>query len=156
MGGWIKLEKDLREDPRVLRMARGIDQRYLLFAWPSSDGNLDPSNATALPAVTLVLGGLMQLWSLADSFARDDDTLDISPDEIDQLTGIKGFAELMPRDWLEVLDAEHVKLPGFHEHNGIIAKRKALTARRVTQHRYKMKRSSVTSNGVGRNAHALP
>ena len=138
MGGWIKLEKDLREDFRVRRMAASL------------------CNAPALQGVTLVLGGLVQLWMHADSFARDDDTLDITLDEIDQLTGIHGFAKLMPTDWLEVIDSKTVKLPGFQAHNGTDAKRKALTAKRVTHHRDKLKRTSVTPTTQSCNASALP
>lgn len=141
MSGWIKLEKDLREDVRVKRMARELVPRC---------------NACALHAVTLVLGGLVQLWMHADTFARDDDTLEITAAEIDELTGIEGFAELIPQDWLEVLDATRVKLPDFQKHNGSEAKRKAQTAKRVSKHR------ALHSNGVALretntcNAQALP
>lgn len=128
MGGWIKVEKDLRQDPRVLRMARGLAPLC---------------NVTALHAVTLVLGGLVQLWIFADSFARDDDTLDIGADEINELTGIEGFAQLFPSDWLEILEFNRVKLPGFHMHNSTEAKRRALTGKRVAAHRL---RTSVTSD----------
>jgi hypothetical protein len=137
VGGWIKLEKDLRDDVRVRRMAAKLVR----------DGN-----ATALQGVTLVLGGLYQLWSHADSFAREDDTLDITVNEIDELTCVQGFAQALPADWLEVLDENTVKLPGFQAHNGSEAKRRALTAKRVTHHRIQHKRSSVTP----RNASALP
>lgn len=130
MGGWIKLEKDLRDDVRVRRMAVALQ-------------GAKHGNGTALQPVTLVLGGLTQLWMHADSFARDDDTLEISLDEIDELTGIKGFAKTLPPDWLEVLDEHTVKLPGFHDHNGSDAKRRALTAKRVEKHR---KRISVTAS----------
>jgi hypothetical protein len=133
LSGWIKLEKDLREDQRVKRMARGLNQVPAFC------------NAPALLCVTLVLGGLAQLWMHADSFARDDDTLDITPDEVDELTGIQGFSNLLPEDWFQVLDATRVKLPGFQDHNGSEAKRKALTARRVAQHRSKEKLQSVTT-----------
>lgn len=133
LSGWIKLEKDLREDQRVKRMARGLNQVPAFC------------NAPALLCVTLVLGGLAQLWMHADSFARDDDTLDITPDEVDELTGIQGFSNLLPEDWFQVLDATRVKLPGFQDHNGSEAKRRALTARRVAQHRSKEKLDSVTT-----------
>jgi hypothetical protein len=142
-GGWIRLEKDLRGDPRVQRMGRALAKRYELR---------HQGNACALPGVTLVLGGLTQLWMHADSFARDDDTLDMSVDEIDELTGIKGFAEILPADWFEIINEQCVKLPGFQEHNGTEAKRKALTAKRVARHRNKVQLDSVTSS----NAVALP
>src|SRR5579862_996280 len=134
MGGWIKLEKDLREDQLVKRMARALNQTSAF------------GNAPALLCVTLVLGGLAQLWMHADSFAREDDTLDITADEVDELTGIQGFAQLLPEDWFQVLDAQRVKLPGFQDHNGSEAKRKALTARRVAQHRSKEKRDCVSTD----------
>ena len=102
--------------------------------------------------VTLVLGGLAQLWMHADSFARDDDTLELSIHEIDQLTGIEGFAKLLPVDWLEILDEYRVKLPGFQQHNGTEARRKALTAKRVARHRVNVKRQYVSDG----NSYALP
>ena len=98
----------------------------------------------------------MRLWMHADSFARDDDTLDITVDEIDQLTGIDGFANSLPADWLQVINEHTVKLPGFHDHNGTDAKRRALTAKRVAHHRDKVKRIAVTGDVVNGNAHALP
>lgn len=149
MSGWIKFEKDLRDDVRVRRMAVALARRYHMM--PSA-ADSDPCNACAFPGVTLVLGGLAQLWMHADSFARDDDTLDITSDEIDQLAGIDGFANVLPIDWLEILNAHSVKLPGFQEHNGTEAKRKALTAKRVTRHRDKVKLNSVATS----NAPALP
>ena len=111
------------------RMAKELEQRC---------------NAPALQAVTLVLGGLAQLWMHADTFARDDDTLDISLDEIDEITGIEGFGKLLPAEWLEVIDPHRVKLPDFQAHNGSDAKRKAQTAKRVAHHRNNQKRTGVT------------
>lgn len=141
MSGWIKLEKDRRDDPRVLLMAKQL-----------RNAGVTHERFTHSAHVTLVLGCLDQLWCYADTHVRDDDALDIGVDDIDELVGIKGFASLMPSDWLEVIDAEHVKLPGFHAHNGTESRRKALTQKRVerhrdsvTQERYGVKRNGVTS-----------
>ena len=133
LSGWIKLEKDLREDQRVKRMAKALQQSKTFC------------NAPSLLCVTVVLGGLAQLWMHADSFARDDDILDVRAEEIDEITGIEGFSQLLPTDWLEVIDAERVKLPGFQQHNGPAAKQRALTGKRVTHHRNKEKRETVTT-----------
>src|ERR1700685_1351666 len=100
MGGWIKLEKDLLTDPRVLRIGKRL------------------CNADALQGVTLALGGLAHLWILADTHVREDDILPLGTDDIDQLIGLKDFCKILPPDWLQVIDAENVKLPGFHAHNG--------------------------------------
>lgn len=126
MSGWIKWEKDLESDPRVLRMAKELKRTC---------------NAGALHPVTLVCGGLVRLWSYADSHARADDTLDLGPSEIDDLIGIPNFCSIIPADWLRQVDDHTVELPNFQAHNGIEARKRALTQKRVETHR---KRSSVT------------
>lgn len=137
MSGWIKWEKDLETDPRVLRMARELKRSC---------------NALAFHPVTLVCGGLLRIWAYADSHIRGDDTLDLGVAELDELIGIPGFCSMMPDDWLQEVDEKTVKLPGFQAHNGIEAKKKALTQKRVETHR---KRSSVTETKPC-NGHALP
>lgn len=136
-GGWIKLEKSIVDDPRVLRLAKQLQRSC---------------NADALPGVTLVLGALARLWIFADSHIREDDIIDISPDDLDELIGIPGFCRAMPEDWLRILDDNTIELPGFQEHNGVGAKKRALTQKRVAQHRSRRKRESVTRG----NADALP
>lgn len=134
MSGWIKFEKSLRTDPRTLRMARALvtQERY-----------------TSVLAVTLVVGALVQLWAYMDDHGREDNTLDLSADELDELVGLPGFARLMPSDWLVALDDGRVELPCFQEHNGAEAKKRALTAKRVERHRApretQPQRISVTS-----------
>jgi hypothetical protein len=129
---WIKFEKDLQIDPRVLRMAKALDRRMTVFG-PGVD-EFDPCNAMALPAVTLVCGALVRLWCLADSHVGDDDVLDLSASDVDEFLGIPGFCELMPADWL-IADGDRVKLPGFQAHNGSAAKKRAVTQKRVAAHR---------------------
>jgi hypothetical protein len=127
LSGWIKWEKDLETDPRVLRMARELKRIC---------------NASAFNPVTLVCGGLVRLWSYADTHIRDDDTLDLGAHEIDELIGIENFCSLIPPDWLREIDENTVELPGFQAHNGVEAKKRALTQKRVQEHR---KRISVTA-----------
>lgn len=154
MSGWIKLEKDLATDPRVIRIGKALDRKFSFFApeGASRDGTFDPSNATPLPGVTLAVGALALLWIYADSHARNDDTLDLGVTDLDELLGIPGFCSLMPSDWLTVIDEHTVELPGFQSHNGVEAKNKDLNAKRQQRHREKVKRNTVT----GRNAQPLP
>lgn len=112
-------------DPRVVKMGRKL------------------CNANALQGVTLVLGALAQLWMLADTHIGNDDVLPLGTNDINELIGLENFCEILPSDWLQVLDPENVKLPGFHTHNGTQAKKKAQTAKRVSKHR------------IQRNARAL-
>lgn len=129
VSGWIKWEKDLEDDPRTLRMARELKRTC---------------NAMPFHPVTVVCGGLIRLWRYADSHIRDDDSLDLGASEIDELVGIPNFCSLMPADWLRQIDANTVELPGFQGHNGVEAKKRALTQKRVARHRDGEKRNSVT------------
>lgn len=130
MSGWIKWEKSLETDPRVLRMARELQQMI--------------GNACAFPPVTLVCGALIRMWSYADSHIRSDNTIDMSLRELNEVIGIAGFCEMLPADWLREKNEKTVELPNFQEHNGVEAKKRALTQKRVAQHRNKVKRKSVT------------
>lgn len=150
-GGWIKLEKELREDRRFTRM---VDA--LLARQNQSVTSVTQMRFISNGVVTQALGGLAQLWMFADSHIREDDTLDITLDEIDQLIGIEGFAKLMPSDWLEVVDEHSVRLPDFQAHNGTDAKRKALTAKRVKRHRTRTAVSDVTQEKRTSVTEALP
>jgi hypothetical protein len=139
-GGWIKFEKELRSDPRVLRMAGILRELH------GEIGNA---------SVTLVLGGLAQIWFLCDTHIGQDDVLPLGIDDINQFIGVKGFAEILPQDWLQVIDAHHVKLPNYHVHNGTVAKKKALTQKRVTKHRL-ARNGSALQELKSCNAPALP
>lgn len=151
MSGWIKLEKSLENDPRVMRMARALSRNAHA---------LQGCNASHSLAVTVIVGALARLWILADTHADGDDVLNLGAVEIDELVGVEGFCELMPEDWLEEVDDTSVKLPGFQEHNGTEAKAKAQNAKRQARHREKGKAVSALKGNASplrvRNAAPLP
>jgi hypothetical protein len=122
VSGWIKLEKDLANDPRVLKMASRLSHADVTLGSRSR---------------LVVVGALVTLWWYADTHIGDDDVLPIGADEVDQLVGLKGFCTLMPQDWLQILDADHVKLVDYVAHNGSLAKNKALAQKRQKRHREK-------------------
>jgi hypothetical protein len=150
-GGWIKWEKDLKDDPRVIRMASRLRNACVT--------QCDTETVTGLLGegifVAMVLGGLSKLWGYADTHVRDDDTIELGIDDINKVVGIHGFAQILPEDWLEVIDLETVKLPGFHVHNGTIAKKKALTQKRVAKHRENVTLAALKSERKS-NARVTP
>jgi hypothetical protein len=146
MSAWIKLEKALETDPRVLRAAKALARLDRQRAGAAT------GNASAFHYVTQVIGGLARLWIYADSHAREDDTLDLGFDELDELLGIPGFCSCLPPDWVVAIDENRVELPGFQAHNGVDARRRALTSKRVARHRETSAKRTSVSTG---NAEAL-
>lgn len=144
---WIKFEKDLLTDPRVLRIARTLEARWKLYEATIAGKGFELGNDEALPAVTLVCGALVRIWSLADTHLGSDDLLPLGMTELDEVVGVPGFCALLPADWLVEIDDHTVKLPSFHAHNGTEAKKKAVTQKRVARHRQALH---------SRNAEALP
>lgn len=157
MSGWIKVEKSLESDPRTLRVARELAKTLTTFSGPTeSDGRFDPCNALAYHYVTLVCGALARLWIYADTHIRDDDTLDMGAAEIDDWLGIPNFCAALPQDWLREIDEHTVELPGFQAHNGVEAKKKALTQKRVERHRKTSRNAPALQTAETCNAPALP
>lgn len=126
MSAWIKFEKRLKDDPRLWRMARALGEREAI--------QID-AIVPFQRLLTTCLGAVGILWITGDSHVDEQDIMALGPADIDQLTGIEGVCELLPSEWLQVIDAHHVKLPGFHTHNGTEAKKKAQTLNRVQRHR---------------------
>lgn len=140
LSGWIKVEKDLADDPRVLRMASRLRNADVTLASRSK---------------LVVIGALVTLWWYADTHIGDDDVLPIGTDQIDELVGLVGFCEIMPAEWLQVIDANSVKLVDYFAHNGTNAK-----ARALNQRRQETFRNNTPKPSRSRNAHvtqgALP
>jgi len=136
MSGWIKFEKDLVNDPRVLRIASRL-----------RNAEVTPLSRDKLAA----LGALVVLWSFADTHIRQDDTIECTADEINEVVGIANFCDLLPSDWLQVIDSDSVHLPYFLAHNGVQGKKKALNQKRQQRHRVKSN-ASVTLKSRKSNA----
>lgn len=120
LSGWIKVEKDLSTDPRVLRMASRLR-------------NADVTLGSR--ARLVIVGALVTLWWYADTHIREDDTLPVGADQINELVGVENFCDLMPADWLVIVDSNNVKLIDYTAHNGTTAKKRALGQKRQERHR---------------------
>lgn len=143
MSGWIKVAKDLTENIRFRRVVRKLRDSNALRGVTENNEAL---------AVTITLGALVRFWCYADSNIRDDDTLDITLDEINEIVGIEGFAQALPAEWLQVIDAECLKLPNFHEHNGSSERQRRNNARRQANFRHRHRTNKVTPRVTDSNA----
>lgn len=111
-GDWIKMRSNLWDDPRVGALV----------------------DATETTEAT-VIGGLYWLWATADQHSEDGFMPGLTLRQIDRKTGIPGFgAALVLIGWLSETEGG-LTLVKFDEHNGASAKKRAVTAKRVANHR---------------------
>lgn len=110
--GYTIVWKDLLTKPEFWRLAKRVREHA---GAPLSDAD----------AESRALGYLTKLWLLADSHIADDDTLDMGPDEVDKFLGVAGLSQVLGPNWLEILDADQVRLPNWLAHNGVQAKKQA-------------------------------
>lgn len=101
---WIKVRIKLRTDPRTLALAAKLQCHP-----------------------TLVLGGLFQLWSLGDE--HGEYLRGFSRSLLSQIIGVPGFAEALPKDWLQDRSGG-LLLPDYEKHNGSTGKKRAQNAKR--------------------------
>lgn len=148
MSGWVKWEKDLETDPRFIRLVRSVRNTCVTGA---SQGLL-----TGNAVVSLTMGCLLKLWAYADTHIRADDTLDLCFDDIDELVGLSGFAKSMPKDWLIAHGEECVELPEFQIHNGVKAKKCALSQKRMANKRERDRDAGVTQERNDSDVGASP
>lgn len=106
-GNWIKMGVGLRTHPKVVRIASALKADRLR-----------------------VIGALHAVWSIFDAHTEEGLLEGYTHQAIDDDLGWKGFAKAMQDvGWLLFNDSgAHV--PGYSEHNGATAKRRAMEASR--------------------------
>lgn len=103
---WIKIETNLFEKPEVVWLAKALKLKPIMVA-----------------------GALVRFWSVVDGLTEDGFVALYDGSMVDDVVGVRGFAEGMVRvGWL-VIEERGILVPGFDKHNGRSAKRRAETAR---------------------------
>ena len=111
-GDWIKFELSTMDKPEVCQIAE----------W----ANIDPD---------AVVGKLMRIWGWFDQQTETGNAPSVTKKLLDRLVGVSDFCEYMKLvDWMVEVDGL-ISLPHFERHNGKTAKNRALTARRVAEHK---------------------
>jgi hypothetical protein len=111
-GDWIKMRSNLWDDPRVSKLCDLLDC-----------------------GEAQIVGALYWLWATADQHTEDGILAGLSLKQIDRKTGVQGFAQaLCDIGWLSA-QPDGVRVTRFEEHNGTTAKKRAVTAKRVANHR---------------------
>jgi hypothetical protein len=114
-GDWIKIEAVTPDKPEIDLLAELLDT-----------------------TVNEVLGGLVRLWIWADQQTIDGNARSVTKSAIDRHSGVTGLADSMldpSIQWLVTCEGGGFQFPNFDRHNGQTAKQRALTAKRVAQHK---------------------
>lgn len=122
-GDWIKMRVDLHTDPKVVRIACAV----------CAHGVRGEASKSAQRCA--VVGALHLVWCLFDTHSVDGQLEGYTPEVVDELVGISGFAAAMASvGWLDSTP-KGLTMHNFQRHNGQGAKRRAMHADRVRETR---------------------
>jgi len=147
MGGHIRMDKDLEDDPRVLKLADAF-----LESWAEQLGLPTPAAEHLRGAAcNAALGALFRLWRLGDTHLRRHDRLDIALPRLARLLGCNAsLLSQFPGDWLRIHPDGSIELPGYAAKNALIDKdqRREKTRERVRRWRERKRAGVTASPGV--------
>lgn len=122
-GEWIKMEACTPDKAEVLAITARM-------GWDDPD---------------LTVGKLFRIWRWFDQHTTDGNADGVTFSLLDRIVGVSGFCSAMQSvGWLVAQDAG-VTLPNFDRHNGNTSKNRALTAKRVANHKANAK-ANATGN----------
>ncbi|MBS0364925.1 MAG: hypothetical protein JSR67_03765 [Proteobacteria bacterium] len=146
MGGYIRMDKDLEDDPRVLALADAIGEAHGLARTQDDQPSPIARNAA--------MGALFRLWRHADTHIKRDNRLHAPLRMLVAVTGLSVTVLLsVSADWLVVHPDGTLELPDFAAKNVLMDKdnRRAKNRERQARHRAKMRENPRNSNGVTRH-----
>lgn len=111
-GDWIKFEIATPDKPEVWQIAESL--------------SIDPD---------AVVGKLLRVWSWFDQQTEIGNAPSVSKLLLDRLVGVSGFCKVVIATGWMIDDGGVLTLPHFDRHNGKTAKNRALTAKRVAEHK---------------------
>jgi len=121
-GNWIKFDTSTSDKPEVWAIATKL--------------NIDPD---------AVVGKLLRIWTWFDDHSEKGNAPIVTRALLDRRVGVTGFVTAMiEAGWMQE-EGDVLVLPNFDRHNGQTAKNRALTAKRVSEH----KKSNAAGNAKG-------
>ena len=109
---WIKFEICTSDKPEVWQIAQRL--------------NIDPD---------AVVGKLLRVWAWFDEQTQDGNAPSVTKALLDRKLSVTGFCDAMiEAGWMIELENQ-ISLPNFDRHNGSTAKKRALTSKRVAEHK---------------------
>lgn len=154
-GDWIKMRVGLTTHPRVMRIAECLMANGGYAEWsgmyycvpsfpPNEDRARDERHAALRVTRYVTVTALLRFWSYANEHVKGEFVGGIWPEDVDEITGVPGFAEAIEASGWAEFDRENggMTLPNFGEHNTAVLERNAAAAERQRKYRER-KRSGV-------------
>lgn len=144
---YIRIDKDMDSDPRLLVLAHDIAASVFVCAGENAVDSDIGESATRNVICNALLGSLVTLWCYADTHIRADDTIQIGIDVLAAIIGLPvEWVKKFPAEWLVVHGNGTVELPDYCAKNGLISKEKRREQGRERVRRFRAKQTdSVTS-----------
>jgi hypothetical protein len=150
MGGYIRMDKDLEDDPRVDDLAKALGRLL-----PDLIRDASPKLLEELGRVT-VLGGLYRLWRYGDTYLGRHDRLkgaSRSFARIAEVTALPvSLLELFPSEWLKVHADGSVELPGYSSKNALVNRDERRESGRKRTARWRERKRTQQVNGDASHA----
>jgi uncharacterized phage protein (TIGR02220 family) len=124
-GDWIKIEFSTPDKPEVHGIARVLD--------------MDPD---------LVFAKLIRIWIWFDMHTTNGNAHSVTENVIDRVSGVTGFGTAMKEvGWL-FIDSDGIGIPNFDNHMSESSKKRALTAKRVSNFRKRSRNANRNGDSV--------
>lgn len=136
MGGHIRMDKDLKEDPRVLKLTDAVLDDWISKGMPTTCRVTLKSHAR-----NAVMGFLYSVWRYADTYLQTGDVTEVSVTDLADVTGMSvTVIEKMPPEWLKAREDNAIELPGFTDKNALITKDLRREQNKIRQARHREKK----------------
>lgn len=150
MGGHIRMDKDLEDDPRVARLAEVVLEDWVQRGLPQQ--LKDEFLSQARNAAT---GALYALWRYADTHLESGDVTHAS---VTHLAGVTRTSVTvvthMPPQWLKIRADGKIELPGFTDKNSLVTKDLRREQNRQRQARFREKTRNARNALPSRKSNA--
>lgn len=150
MGGYIRMDKDLADDPRVKDLGERLARSH--FGLTGEADSWSPQQLLMLGiARDAVIGGLYRLWRHGDTYlGRHDRLKGASPGlaRIEEVTALPvSLLKTFPPEWLKQHPDESVELPGYAHKNALINRDERRAGGRKRTAKWRARKRIKDSNG---------
>lgn len=144
MGGYIRMDKDLDDDPRVHDLGEALArERFGLETQEPENYTADDVQTIGL-ACDAVIGALYRLWRYGDTYLGRHDRLKGASRGLARIAEVTALPmsllRMFPIEWLLIHTDGSIELPGYASKNALINRDKRREGGRERTRRYREKK----------------